>query len=163
MKLKNKETGEIVDVESIASIVPTLKADKNTIQLTGIDTNGYRKMYRYKSLAELNEEWEEYGRPKEHWYINFIGGIEETDRDENDEPGRAMIEIGNYFETEEEAEKVVEKLKAWKRLRDKGFRFTGWGLNMVSKEHVIQFVLDNGTWAIEEAEDYFNLLFGGKE
>lgn len=37
-----------------------------------------------------------------------------------------MKQIGNYFKTKEEAEKAVEKLKAWKRLKDKGFRFTGW-------------------------------------
>ena len=35
---------------------------------------------------------------------------------------------GYHFEpcTKEEAEKAVEKLKAWKRLKDKGFKFTGW-------------------------------------
>jgi len=35
---------------------------------------------------------------------------------------------GYHFEpcTREEAEKAVEKLKAWKRLKDKGFRFEGW-------------------------------------
>lgn len=33
-------------------------------------------------------------------------------------------EIGNCFDTIEEAEKAVEKLKAWKRLKDKGFRIT---------------------------------------
>ena len=32
-------------------------------------------------------------------------------------------QIGNYFETEEEAEQAVEKLKAWKRLKDNGISF----------------------------------------
>jgi hypothetical protein len=36
--------------------------------------------------------------------------------------------IGNYFETKEEVEKAVEKLKAWKRLKDKGLKFEGWGI-----------------------------------
>ena len=30
-----------------------------------------------------------------------------------------MKAIGNYFDTKEEAEKAVEKLKAWKRLNEK--------------------------------------------
>lgn len=34
--------------------------------------------------------------------------------------------IGNYFETREEAEKAVEKLKAWKRLKDSGLKFKDW-------------------------------------
>lgn len=108
------------------------------------------------SLKDL-EEWEDYEEPKEHWYINFIGGIEKTDRDENDEPGRAMTEIGNYFETKEEAEKAVEKLKAWKRLKDKGFRFidhidrdTGQGMTRYEWDGYI-----NG-------ED-LDLLFGGDD
>lgn len=31
-------------------------------------------------------------------------------------------QFGNYFNTREEAEKAVEKLKAWKQLKDKGFQ-----------------------------------------
>lgn len=31
--------------------------------------------------------------------------------------------IGVFTDSEEETDKAVEKLKAWKRLRDKGFRF----------------------------------------
>lgn len=31
--------------------------------------------------------------------------------------------IGNSFPTSEEAEKTVEKLRAWKRLKDKGFQW----------------------------------------
>ena len=107
MKLKNKKTGEIVEV-AYGRLLMNFE-------------NG--EVEKVKSLAELNEEYEDYEEPKEHWIINSMSGIEKTDRDEEDEPGRAMIEIGNYFETREEAEKAVEKLKAWKRLKDKGVRF----------------------------------------
>lgn len=31
--------------------------------------------------------------------------------------------IGNYFETKEEAEKAVERLRAWKKLKDGGVKF----------------------------------------
>lgn len=36
------------------------------------------------------------------------------------------FDIGNCFKTEEEAEKAVEKLKAWKRLKDSGLKFKDW-------------------------------------
>lgn len=28
----------------------------------------------YNSLAELNEEWEDYEEPKEYWFINDLNG-----------------------------------------------------------------------------------------
>ncbi|MCR5700206.1 MAG: hypothetical protein K6G49_02120 [Candidatus Saccharibacteria bacterium] len=116
MKLRNKKTGEI------GKILKQLSED-NQIDIITDD-----KLYVVNSLAELNEEWEDYEepKPKKYWYIGDRGEIFlETAK----EPGhiwhQARKEIGNYFETKEEAEKAVEKLKAWKRLKDKGFRFTG--------------------------------------
>lgn len=38
----------------------------------------------------------------------------------------SRFDIGNCFQTEEEAEKVVEKLKSWKRLKDSGLKFKDW-------------------------------------
>lgn len=159
MKLRNKQTGET------GYYLHTHRDHKTGVLKVAVLKDGvpfsefkpYEPIYDYDSLAELNEEWGDYEEPKEHWYINFIGGIEKTDRDENDEPGRAMIEIGNYFETKEEAEKAVEKLKAWKRLKDKGFRFIdhidrdcGQGITRYEWDGYI-----NG-------ED-LDLLFGGEE
>ena len=112
MKLKNKKTGEIgyfcfANWDSPVLII----MDKNGVQLA-----------KYNSLAELNEEWEDAPEePKEYWYIDWNGEVCRSDI--NDERTEQMKLIGNYFDTREEAEKAVEKLKAWKRLRDKGFRF----------------------------------------
>lgn len=105
MRLKNKKTGEIKTFDEVM-----------------------REAYKwnnYNSLAELNAEWEDAPEePKEYWYIGDSGEvwsfsdyylgteIEETHRG-----------IGNLFESREEAEKAVERLCAWKRLKDKGFRF----------------------------------------
>ena len=113
MKLRNKKTGEIgkpafIGVDYEITILPE---DKN------------KKARYYKTLAELNEEWEDYEEPKKYWYMNDGGRIK-TMNDANDEEDVARKEIGNYFETEEEAKKAVRKLKAWKRLKDKGFEFT---------------------------------------
>ena len=112
MKLRNKETEEIVDVENITSIAPTLKADKNTIQLTVIGANGYRKMYRYKSLIELNEKWEDYEEREVVFHVT---------PPLHDEDNIILIE----FNAHEEAMRAAEKLGAWKRLKDKGFKFEG--------------------------------------
>ena len=166
MKLKNKKTGEVLAVESISLVMPTLVADKKTIQLTGTDTEtGYREIYRYKTVAELNEKWEDYEEPKEYWYMDYGGRIKAMN-DANDEEDVARKEIGNYFESEEEAEKVVEKLKAWKRLKDKGFRFVR--IDEQNEGHrvgqYIEFEMayhfEPDAWQIGHDLD---LLFGGEE
>jgi hypothetical protein len=75
-------------------------------------------------------------------------------------------EIGNYFETKEEAEKAVEKLKAWKRLKDKQFKFYGWnkGSLLKSLPNTIMFACDDTKiWSWEDIRDDLDLLFGGEE
>ena len=116
MRLKNKKTGEIGLVHCDATMFSNkigVFIDNNHIDL--------RNPYKiYTSLAELNEEWEDYEEPDEIWYIDWQGNIRSADI--GDEWEREK-EIGNYFESREDAEKAVEKLKAWERLKDKGFRF----------------------------------------
>lgn len=111
MKLRNKKTGEIVEVLTDSIAVNVLR-DREEI-------TGY-----YNSLAKLNSEWEDYEEPKEYWYIDPEGTIicEPDDEAPYDDYRK---QIGNYFETKEEAEKAVERLRAWKRLKDRGFRFEG--------------------------------------
>ena len=117
MKLKNKKTGEIVDFRYLQSdyVAPLV--------LTTYE-NDKPKMYRYNSLAELNAEWADIPEePNDIWWLDNEGNIIHATSEvaDNFEKNR---EIGNYFSSREEAEKVAEKLKAWKRLEDKGFRFT---------------------------------------
>lgn len=145
MKLRNMKTGKIAEVI-------TDKIEINT--LIGRD-NVYLD---FESLADLNEEWEDYEEPEEVWYIDFQGMIRSASKEEND--WFKESEIGNYFETKEEAEKAVEKLKAWKRLKDKGFKFEWW-LSEQNGDH-IEFYMDSFEWDKEATED-LNLLFGGKE
>lgn len=45
---------------------------------------------------------------------------------DDDRQDRAKLSIGNCFKTTEDVDKAVEKLKALKRLRDKGFTFKQW-------------------------------------
>ena len=127
MRLRNKKTGQIGDLMGTERSCPYI-----TIVIDFHDENP--RSFDYVSLAELNEEWEDAPEePKEYWFIDAYGGIVQnritkhrgdayTDMTDLYE---SQKEIGNYFETAEEAEKAVKKLKAWKRLKDKGFRFDG--------------------------------------
>ena len=58
MKLRNKKTGEIIDLAKAG----LLKSDNNNHII--VYPEGTLKYYAYNSLAELNEEWEDY-KPKE--------------------------------------------------------------------------------------------------
>ena len=70
------------------------------------------------------DEWEDYEEPKEYWYIDWNGEVCRSDI--HDERTEQMKLIGNYFETKEEAEKVVEKLKCFTNLKNHEFMFDGW-------------------------------------
>lgn len=153
MKLRNKKTGEIIGTF-------TLGAEKSVWEKQGkhfkLSTDDWCK--NYDSLAELNEEWEDYEEPKEYWYVygtsvqcGMVGDLVED----------GFKQIGNYFETKEEAERAVEKLCAWKRLKDKGFRFDHWNKEYGSIVGIIAKISKDAL-AIDVLPD-MNLLFGGEE
>lgn len=153
MKLRNKKTGE----------VRIYRLQKVT---------GEQK--EYDSLAEFTEEWEDYEEPQSYWYYDTISNdVEETHTlvDIKKDKG-----IGNYFETKEEAEKAVEKLKAWKRLKDAGLKFGRWdgyvnaGNSIESGDHFACCGFVNAYGQIYNNQDSYeqyrkdlDLLFGGEE
>ena len=150
MKLKNKKTGEIgyfcfANWDSPVLII----MDENGVQLA-----------KYNSLAELNAEWEDYEEPKEYWYIDYDGGILCSEID-NSSAEKMMISMGNHFNSIEETKKAVEKLKAWKRLKDKGFRFLGYyhRLGETKSKGEIGFEMDD----YEGTKQDLDLLFGDEE
>ena len=149
MKLRNKKTGEI------GKILKQLSEDN---QLEVITDN---KLYVVKTLAELNEEWEDYEEPKEYWYIDADGQLLCEPSDDRCKFDMNCREIGNYFETQDEAEKAVEKLKAWKRLKDKGFRFKGW--DNTDRSTIHNFSLFTAIEDLEDINKDLDLLFGGEE
>ena len=93
MKLRNKRTGEIVETDYKLSI--SIPDDE---KFYGCNT--YNQLKAYDSLAELNEEWEDYEEPKEYWYLENDGDIDNHRWDGDDYDKRMML-IGNYFETKE--------------------------------------------------------------
>lgn len=122
---------------------------------------------RYKTIAELNDEWEVKQKPKKYWFIDAFGNIVQNEitkhygneyTDMSDEYERQK-QIGNYFETQEEAEKAVEKLKALKRLKDKGFRFDGIAGNCI--KYVIDVSKISSSKEKDELNEYARLIFGG--
>lgn len=142
MELRNKKTGEIREIKNIL-----------------IDG-----MFNVKSLAELADEWEDYEEPKKHhYYIEPRGQVIELSFGYDiDELKEELGEIGNYFKTKEEAEKAVEKLKAWKRLRDEGFKFKSWYGGSKNIDYEITS-LENETYIPRQICDDLDLLFGGED
>ena len=140
MKLRNKKTGRIIELNNI-------DAEEGPIT----------------SLAELNEEWEDY-EEKGYWYIDSDGDILKEDFDDNTEYDNDIKSLGNYFKTREEAEKALEKLKAWKRLKDKGFKVDLWDYDggnyqeRIKTGRILFRVKD-----YEDVDELLDLLFGGEE
>jgi len=110
MKLRNKKTGMIGELH--------FEPDKE-YHFT-VATEDPADMRIYKTLEALCQDWEDYEEPKDFWFIDDEGDVE-VEGEEYEENLDKMKSIGNYFSTKEEAEKAVEKLKAWKRLKDRGF------------------------------------------
>lgn len=152
-KLVNKNTGDIgrlsVDID---------KPD-NGIRVYYEDGVTYKM---YNSLAELNEKWKDYEEPKDNWLVeptnaDYIDDGRYTAPDELER----YEELGLKFNTEEEAVKAVEKLKAWTRLKDKGFEFR-W-IDMQTGQIKYSFFLKEGQKVARGDEDDLLLLFGGEE
>ena len=138
MKLRNKKTGEIVVF------------GEGIVDLNRIGC---------KNVAEMMEAgWEDYEEPKGYWYINEFGTPTEITHTRENIYDKQRKEFGNYFETEEEAEKAVKKLEAWKRLKDKGFRLSA----AVSDSFFCLDIYMSGE-AYEAIKDDLMLLFGGEE
>lgn len=143
MKLRNKATGE--KYETTMPIIFNIKT-----------SGGGEFTVSCESITELIEDWEDYEEPKEHWCVTMYGGITRIKDDE--EPIDDLIEIGNYFNDKESAYDALDKLKAWKRLKDNGFKFKGYsslGLGEIYFEHNAMDEIED----VEQLEKDLDLLF----
>lgn len=164
MKLQNKKTGDIG--------VLNVSNNKYYVIAYGLPLCGNSVLGEYDTLDALMQEWEDYEEPKEWSTIsmfdrNFVIKINEDTCAWTDEDKERYVELGFKFETEEEAEKAVEKLKAWKRLRNKGFRIKSYDFDYLLYAHkdgtpVVKVIcyFDRET---EEDKKYLDLLFGGEK
>ena len=103
---------------------------------------------------------------KDAWFIQSNGLVKilQYGLGDNDYFVDMAKEIGNYFFSQEEAELAVRKLKAWKRLKEKGFRFCSWFYDIENQEIKIKAEFKEFEEVIvgQKRQD-LDLLFGGKE
>lgn len=159
MKLRNKKTGEIGELSEGGGYITVWLSEK----AHGCSCENKN----YTSLAELNAEWEDYEDPEDYWFLNSLGeAIQPSDTtDWRPEDIIYHKTIGNYFETREEDEKAVEKLKALNRLNEHGLVWIWRGADYDRsvpgfKLHLTAgFRMDNFDGALDDLK----LLFGGKE
>ena len=173
MKLKNKQTGEIKEV--IVGGYPVSGKTKmwECSEMDANEETGYKSLGTYTSLAELNKEWEDMPEePKDYYFIRSESLTVGYSPISNTRSCRNRKEIGNYFETKEEAELAVRKLQAWKRLKELGFRFIDWELDMktIADGKIWFDVGVNTEWDAErllelkpEVKESLDTLFGGEE
>lgn len=146
MKLRNKKTGEVATL--------TLSSNGEDLIIMGND------MYAHiTKLSEL-KDYEDYEEEKRYWYIDADGEIMSK---EMAWFNQAQDNIGNRFETREEAEKAVEKLKAAKRLKDAGISFRA---KVIDRNWYLESKGEPQQRTFDEAHDLFKdimFVFGGEE
>lgn len=163
MKLRNKKTGEIVEPFGITCV--------NGRTFIQFDDGKETFKFEAHSLTELCEEWEDYEEPESKYlYVidpTRIKFISEVYKEDEPDWCEQALELGIGFENEEEAEQAVKKLKAWKRLKDKGFHFEcveeyenlcGNGF-----EIPIRAIMLPENYNDKEVANDLELLFGGEE
>ncbi len=142
MKLRNKKTGEIVNLLEIIRL-----NDKFYLRLS--DNEGRTFKVGFNSLTKLDEEWQDY----EAGYYKFTPALLDN---------RIVALIVDEKASREEARKLMVKLKAYKRLKDKGFRIDRWCNVSAGPYRPVWFYFEKDT-ALEDVKSDLDLLFGGEE
>lgn len=150
MKIKDKKTGEIITLELIAKGEVLIPHEVKTINGKPI------------TLKLLSENYEDAPEPaKGYFYIRDGGNIDYMNNECSiTERHKA---IGNYFETAEEAKRAVEKLKAWKRLKDKGWRFLAASCDEEHGITDIRLQSESDPMILIGDDKDIQLLFGGED
>lgn len=71
----------------------------------------------------------------------------------DDSVDHGRLKIGNYFESRDEAEKAVERLKAWERLKDAGLKFKDWNKSNYDRTFCINAEVGHDVVASEFFKD----------
>lgn len=150
MKLRNKKSGEIV----YATMMASYGGGELQIRYYPVNNAESTHFKEYRSISELNEEWEDYEESKE------------------DALSVMILTLTNYIENEptdcidlDDCKEMLKKLKAWKRLKDLGFKCSYHSSGYHRGTFTTDFVFDEDKLPIMDtfvAKD-LNLLFGGKE
>lgn len=159
MKLRTKFQDEDFGLEEVVDVTIRNLPD-NKLELKGEASKGGVVTMYYESLQELYDNWEDAPKePKEYWAIEIYSRGAYDFMDYNDSVDTFNKSIGNYFETKEEAEKALEKLRAWRRLQEKGFKFEAYKPYGAG----ITFTIAHMDELAEDSKKDLDLLFGGAE
>lgn len=114
-------------------------------------------------FPNILEEWFEEVEQESYWCVDYLEcGVDKLTVDYGDTEQDDFNEsIGNKFKTKKQAEKAVERLRAWKRLKDKGFRFDCW--DNEDRATIHDFVIYCRIKDLDNINKDLNLLFGGEE
>lgn len=107
---------------------------------------------------------------REHWAIDQFGepiNVSGLSRFQLEKLHR----LGNDFPSENATMKAIEKLRAFKRLKEKGFRFDGWTIDDGLKVSICTNLEGDNIFSESEKLDRqykeirvsLDLLFGGEE
>ena len=136
-----EEAGNMVPCHGISyTIVHKDQLEKNPNILTDWFEE-INESTRWK--PEMDEEYYRLGSDGSVMNDEWVGLSIDSDR----------FDIGNCFQTEEEAEKVVEKLKAWKRLKDSGLKFKDWNKSNYDRTFCINAEVEHDVVAFEFFKD----------
>ena len=164
MKLKTKfqdedfELGEVVDANVFYS-----GNHREGFKVVAESKSGGEISFYYNSIKDFTDQWEDYEEPKGSALVLMILTL--TNFIEN-EPDEDKVDL-------EDCKQMLDRLKAWKRLKDKGFKFEGikedYTRILQSQEpfrtgkRYLQFnKSEDEEWMKENWED-LDSLFGGEE
>lgn len=164
MKLKTKFQDEDFDLGEVVE-ANIYHGGSGRFKVIAEPAKGGIITFYFETLRGMNEMFEDYEEPKKYWYITGEGDICRDDI-KHSEWIEERKSIGNYFETEEETEKAVEKLKTLTKLCKKGFEFNSvemFGMGLIRIEASIPINEKTTLQERSDITDSLYLLFGGEE
>lgn len=158
-KLKNKCSGEIV-----TPLTMYYDATNEKYCINYLKDDGYDAVAYYDSIFDIWEHWEVVDIKSCHYFCSNSGKIHEEQDDNPSVNYEDRKLIGNNFKTKADCEHAVEKLKAFKRLRQKGLVFCGWSI----AKGKIDFIIDEHQVAqdgivFDDVIRDMELLFSGND
>lgn len=150
MKLKTKFQDEDFDLGEVVEVDIATMPD-GRIKLQGEAKAGGLHTIFYDSLEKLYNDWEDAPVEQPKGIVRIEKSVVPT-------------YVNIEYSTEEEAEKAIEKIKAWKRLENNNLRVVRGQRMFVNADNKITsqrplFVVDT----YNEVEEDLDILFGGKE
>lgn len=132
----------------------------NMVPCRGISYTIVHKDQLEKNPSILSDWFEEVNEPtrwkpelgRKYYFLDSNGFVYNNIwADDSVDHGR--LKIGNYFESREEAEKAVERLKAWERLKGAGLKFKDWNKSNYDRTFCINAEVGHDVVASEFFKD----------